>query len=254
MTIQFPYGRVFGLVTLASVALSMVVIGGTTEKLPPELVERLNHADYQQRVTAQAALLEWSLARPEVARDQLHKLLLEAPHPEQRLRCLGILRDLHAAAYGKDGKGFIGITMGEVEITVPGRPGLQPAIRVSLILPGHAAQKAGMQVGDCIVSINGKWLERPEGEQPQEIIGPGMTPTLDAFRAEVSDMKPGAVVKLGVLRQGKIERLDVTLGRRPVAADNGTFPLSPQLAEEAEKAAMEEDFQRWLKQSGSKGG
>jgi hypothetical protein len=62
------------------------------------------------------------------------------------------------------------------------------------------------------------------------------------------------VVKLGVLRQGKIEQLEVTLGRRPIAADNGTFPLSPRLAQEAEKAAMEEDFHRWLEKAGSKGG
>lgn len=247
-------GRMIGIAALASVTLSLAAIGAAAEKLPTDLVERLNHVDYQQRVAAQAALLKWAMERPEKARESLHKMMLESPHPEQRLRSLDILRDLHAATYGKNGKGFIGITMGEVEAEVPGRPGLQPAIRVSVILRGHAAQKAGMQVGDCIVSLNGKWLERAEGGQAQEFIGPGMTPTLDAFRAKVSDMKPGTVVKLGVLRQGKIEQLDVTLGRRPIAADNGTFSMNPEFAEQAEKAAMEEDFRRWMEKAGSKGG
>ena len=71
--------------------------------------------------------------------------------------------------------------------------GTQPAVT-----PGSPGEKAGIKAGDVIESINGITIDQ---EHP-----------LDALLVQFA---PGDVVHLAVLRDGKIQTIDVTLGTRP---------------------------------------
>ena len=66
---------------------------------------------------------------------------------------------------------------------------------INQVFPDTAADKAGLQPGDVIVSINGKAI-RSFGE----------------LRAKVATMGAGAKVKLGIVRDGKNKTMQVTLG------------------------------------------
>ena len=79
------------------------------------------------------------------------------------------------------------------------------AIRVRGIVPGQAAEKAGMKEGDLIVTMNGQPVERFASPEV----------TARAMLRQISRMKPGQQVQLGVLREGREAPLTVTLGTSP---------------------------------------
>ena len=64
--------------------------------------------------------------------------------------------------------------------------------------PGGPANRAGLQAGDIIVRFADRAIEQPEDVA-------GMT----------LELEPGSKVTLEVLRNGKREPVDVTLGTRP---------------------------------------
>ena len=70
--------------------------------------------------------------------------------------------------------------------------------RIVEVLPGHAADKAGLQSGDVIEQVADEQLE-----------------SLDQLGAAVRSHKPGDTLKLGIRRGEKLLRVDVTLTSRP---------------------------------------
>jgi putative serine protease PepD len=72
-------------------------------------------------------------------------------------------------------------------------------VYVGAVTPDGPAAKAGLKVGDVIVSIDGK-----------------PTPTTDALSVVLATLKPGQKVGIAVRHQdGKKETLQVTLGQYP---------------------------------------
>ncbi|SEG65316.1 serine protease, S1-C subfamily, contains C-terminal PDZ domain [Nonomuraea solani] len=83
--------------------------------------------------------------------------------------------------------------------TVVGSDGQPSGVAVATIEPGGAAQKAGIEAGDTIVSINGK-----------------ETPTMAQLAELLTTLRPGARVKVGVTRPDDTqETVNVTLGQLP---------------------------------------
>ena len=70
--------------------------------------------------------------------------------------------------------------------------------RVSRVVGGKAASRAGLHVGDVITSFGGKRIE-----------------SVDALRFAVDAKHPGDTVDVTFLRDGKSETVTVTLGTRP---------------------------------------
>ena len=66
---------------------------------------------------------------------------------------------------------------------------------INQVFPDTAADKAGLQPGDVIVSINGKAIK-----------------SFGELRAKIATMGAGAKVKLGIVRDGKDKTMRVTLG------------------------------------------
>ena len=90
---------------------------------------------------------------------------------------------------GRVARGWLGISTGQTS---------RPGALVVAVQPGGPANRAGLQAGDIIVRFGDRAIEQPEDVA-------GMT----------LELEPGSKVTLEVLRNGKREPVDVTLGTRP---------------------------------------
>ncbi|WP_258198449.1 DegQ family serine endoprotease [Pseudomonas entomophila] len=109
---------------------------------------------------------------------------------------------------GKVSRGWLGVVIQEVNKDLAESFGLErPAgALVAQVLEDGPAAKSGLQVGDVILSMNG-----------QPIVMSADLPHL------VGSLKDGATAKLEIIRNGKRQNLDVTVGALPEDdADIGT--------------------------------
>jgi serine protease Do len=103
---------------------------------------------------------------------------------------------------GEVPRGYLGIAMDE--LPGPEAKALKidsGAVVVKTVLPGEAAEKAGLQPGDIIVGINKQSLNR---QKP-----------LRHFRQIVADLEPGAAITLEFVRDEERRQIAATVGRRP---------------------------------------
>lgn len=82
---------------------------------------------------------------------------------------------------------------------------------VSEVLPGSGSAKAGIKSGDVIVSLNGKPLN-----------------SFAELRSRIATTAPGTKVKLGLLRDGKGQEVEVTLDKS-TASSASAESISPAL-------------------------
>jgi len=75
---------------------------------------------------------------------------------------------------------------------------------VESVVPGGAAEQAGLQQYDVIEQIDGKNVENPE-----------------QLRQVISGRKPGDTVSFGIVREGKRRTIDVSIGPREQGSDAG---------------------------------
>ncbi len=208
--------------------------------VPPDLLAALESEDFKEREKAEKELLEWAVDRdPEVRADFL-RLHRAAVDPEVRHRSLRILKELVTRDYLKEGTGFIGIEMQAEEVQLPGEP--QPpvgAIRITSVMGGTPAERAGLKVDDLIVGLNGESFEADA--MPA------------AFSGKVGEFKPDTEIVLQILRDGDLMDLKVRLMRRPGDLnnnrfmDNRFFPNRERIDIEAsDRAAKEAYFRAWL--------
>src|SRR6201981_1432717 len=95
-------------------------------------------------------------------------------------------------------RGSIGIEFNAQENPAISRVyGVQSGITVSVVVAGSPADRAGLKVGDTIVSVDGKPIKNG-----------------DELVAELAGRKPGAKVTLGYFRNGKKEQTTVTVADR----------------------------------------
>lgn len=97
-------------------------------------------------------------------------------------------------------RGYLGVQIGPVTDDVSGALGLprnQGEI-VQTVVEGEAADRSGIRAGDIIISINGKEVT------PEQ--------TLSYLIANIA---PGTKIPVELIREGKRQRLDVTVGKRP---------------------------------------
>jgi len=95
-------------------------------------------------------------------------------------------------------RGSIGITFQPDLPSAVGRVyGFKAGVLISNVTPGGPGDKAGLKAGDIITSIDGRSIK--DG---------------DDLVADIAVRKPGSVVKLGLLRNGKDDTATVTIGDR----------------------------------------
>ncbi|MCE5186783.1 MAG: DegQ family serine endoprotease [Planctomycetaceae bacterium] len=98
-------------------------------------------------------------------------------------------------------RGYLGVSIQNLTPSLAKSFGVDPKTKGVLIpdvTEGSAAQKAGIQKGDIIVSIEGRKVA-----------------SADELRNKVALYKPGTNVKLEVLRNGQEKTVTVAVGKRP---------------------------------------
>lgn len=212
-----------------TLAYGLRVCGGD---LPATALAEMRSDEFQVREQAQAGLLAWARQRPEPAKEALYLAARGHADPEVRERCLAVLRDLVTDDYLKEGEGYIGIRMQDETALVPGENKPRSVIRVVDVVEGSAALKAGVKANDLICGLNDMAWRDEAASTP--------------FSTRIRKLKPGSRVTLKLLRDGEVMHLRVTLGRRPLIADNPFLDQRQVDLEAAEQAAREAYFRRWL--------
>lgn len=214
----------------AAVGSSSFLVQGL--ELPQVPLSNLQSLRFKEREAAQADLLVWSRKQPGQAIEELFLQSRAAADPEVRERCLAIVRELVMDEYLKEGEGYVGIAMGDDRMLVPGDPERRSVVIVTMVQNDSPAQRAGLQLNDAIVELNGQAWRGIDASA--------------AFREVILGTKPGSAVKLRVMRNEALLDLDVTLARKPAGLDNLFFNRGPEQAEAIELAAREAYFQHWL--------
>jgi len=133
-------------------------------------------------------------------------------------KVIGTTSQIESDSGGNDGIGFVVpsntvkeiadklIATGKVEHAYLGVELSQASngAKVTQLVPGKAAEKGGVQVGDVITSFGGK-----------KVTG------VDSLRFAVEAKHPGDVVTLTVQRNGQSKQVTVTLSTRPNTDSNG---------------------------------
>ncbi len=122
---------------------------------------------------------------------------------------------------GKVVRGYLGAQIRDIS------PDIQKAFEldtrdgafVEEVEPGHAADKAGLEHGDAIVSVDGEAVKNP-----RELID------------SVSARQPGSKVKMGVIRDGNEVELKVKLEERP--SSEQLQASSPESSEDTTSARI----------------
>ena len=225
---------------IAVVATVAMLVSTRADELPAAMLEGLKAEQFAAREQAQAELLAWTRQRPEASMEELFRQSRTAGDPELRQRCFSVLRELVSDEFLRNGVGYLGIRMNpNTEIVnVPGEAKPWFAIRVLQVEPGTPAQKSGLLVGDLLVGVDDKvWLQ----EHTSEFVS-----------STIKSLKAGTRVSIKLFRDGKIVDVPVELARRPAAADllqlqfGMGLQISPEAAAAADRAAKEDNFQRWL--------
>ncbi len=101
---------------------------------------------------------------------------------------------------GKVTRGNLGVMISELseELAATFDYEAKGGILIQDVIPDSAASKAGLREGDIIVDLDG---------QP--------VTTVAKFRAAIASRKPNTKVELGIWREGKSQKLEVTLGEAP---------------------------------------
>lgn len=101
--------------------------------------------------------------------------------------------------FGQVKRGMLGVKGGEITSELADALGYESSkgAFVSQVVPNSSADQAGIKAGDIITSLNGKSIQ-----------------TFSELRAKVATLGAGKTIQLGVLRDGKTQNFEVTLGEQ----------------------------------------
>lgn len=117
--------------------------------------------------------------------------------------------------YGKVQRGLLGVSISDFSTETAKALGVdaREGALVQEVVPGSAAEKAGMKVGDVIVAVDGEAVSGAS-----------------KLRATIGLKRQGDKIRLDVLRDGQQRKLVATLEERPDAEQVGAESIHPGLA------------------------
>lgn len=119
---------------------------------------------------------------------------------------------------GAVSRGYLGILPTDVDQVMAEALGLDGirGVMVSRVEDDTPAERAGLKEQDIIVSIDGEMLNNGDA---------------NVFRTKIATFKPTDKVELGIIRDGELESIEVTLGQRP----DDESPAVPEKKEDMEE-------------------
>ncbi|KPZ72200.1 MULTISPECIES: DegQ family serine endoprotease [Shewanella] len=116
--------------------------------------------------------------------------------------------------HGEVKRGVLGVTGRDLDNELAKAFGLetQHGGFISEVMPDSAADDAGIEAGDIIVSVNGKKIKN-----------------FQELRAKVATMGAGAKVNIGIIRDGDKETVNVILGESTSSTGSAADALHPML-------------------------
>lgn len=223
--------RVFGCKCLGARVFSFWVflIGSSVcQQIPADILGGLSSEKFADREQAHAKLHDWARAKPAASVPVLRKQVSTGEDPEVQVRCLSVLKDL-VIEKEFPGEGYLGISMFEMSIQVPGDQLPRRVIRIGMVLPGSAAERAGLVANDLVIGLDDT-IWRQDGMSTE-------------FARRIRETRPGSEVTLLVQQGEKVSKLKVKVGLKP--AEPGEEGAA------AEQAAKDRFFERWLNKDGA---
>ncbi len=200
-------------------------------QVPPELLRGLSHETYKERLAAQDSLLEWGMKDLGGSIEMLYGWYRRSDDPEVRLRSRAVLKRLIIVQQPFDGEGYLGIQM-EPAQWKNGLGELQPAVRITVVREGTAAEVAKLKVDDMVTGVD-------------HIVFDDLAPTR-MFADYIQSKGPGDTITLHLQRGEKALKIKTSLRRRSPLLDRLTqWGTQLQLPDQAE--LDESDFRDWLK-------
>ncbi|MCW1884900.1 PDZ domain-containing protein [Luteolibacter flavescens] len=209
---------------------------------PAAALELLDSEEFKDRVQGEQELVGWAQGKGEAALKRLIAETDAATEPEVRLRLRDVLKEVVISTHLlKEGQGYVGIQMNEINVAPPGKDEQRGGIWVTWIHPETPAMKAGLQVNDVIIGLNDiKW---PAGIGARE-----------SFATEIRRLKLGDKVKLEVIRGEGVQEIEMTLAARPLSAEplarlalmrGGMEKVTPEEVARLEREARDAFFHQW---------
>lgn len=167
------------------------------------LVGSLASEDFRERTKAQRDLSDRAMERPASGQEWLFREFEAAGEPEVRIRLREVLKEVVVAEHQKDGPGYVGIGMADVEVAVPGEDNPKSGVSITRVQADTPASRAGLRIGDVVTAVDRtRWT--------------GDVAASFSFQQAIMKRKPGETVQLEVLRGGEIMMIPVTLAPRPM--------------------------------------
>jgi len=127
-------------------------------------------------------------------------------------------------------RGYMGVRPGDLSDDEKTALGIKSGIKAVEVPEGGPAHQAGLKVGDVITAIDGRAID-----SPQEV--PGLIQAAGA----------GTKVKVDLLRDGKKQTLEVTLGRHPLDPPEAEAPKAEApKKEEPKEGDLRERIRKFL--------
>ncbi|MDQ7081875.1 MAG: Do family serine endopeptidase [Aquificota bacterium] len=100
--------------------------------------------------------------------------------------------------HGRVVRGWLGVVIQEVTPDIAEAIGVREGIIIAQVIKGSPADRAGLKVGDIIVALNGKKMD-----------------SVRDLQIAIMRTRPGTVVTLTVIREGKKKEIKVKIGELP---------------------------------------
>ena len=99
-------------------------------------------------------------------------------------------------------RGWLGVQIQSVTKDIADSMGLKSAkgTLVAKVTDGSPAQKGGLKRGDTILRVNGQAVKGPR-----------------ALARKIAEVKPGQIAKMDIIRKGKNQTVEITIGKMPGA-------------------------------------
>lgn len=210
-----------------------------------KLASGLNSDSFEIRDRSQAALAKYARLYPSKVKESLAEDFLSSVDPEVRYRLAEVIYDAVVDDMGHSG--FLGIIMEPSTVTIDNQ--LTSSIQIREVLKSSAASRAGLQVRDHIIQVDGHHLSKIPADLGAALEAQAQAPQLRGrptdlntkrFQTYIGGRKKGSKVTLkvhrAVGREFRTLEVDVRLGRR-----------TRDLMLPAERAEEERFFDNWIK-------